>query len=101
MRTTDTGVCNGKTFNVMAGASFDDAMLHHAEDDNDRLGTLALFARALAKHTSRSRSMSRSPSQSPDLRRSRHVRLVGNIGTLKGGAAALPDSSPKNCWTSE
>ena len=37
-RSIDTGVCNGLTFNVMAGSGFDVDMLNDAEEKKEKLG---------------------------------------------------------------
>ncbi len=95
LRTLDTGVCNDMTFNVMAGAGFDAAMIDSAEDDKEKLGTLA-YLRAGAKQ-----ARGRKPfavevtiDGSCAFEGSATCVLVGNIGTLKGGVEAFPDASP-------
>ena len=46
-RSIDTAVCNGMTFNVMAGSGFDVAMLSDAEEGKERLGTFAYVGAAV------------------------------------------------------
>ena len=61
-RTIDTGTCNGLTFNIMAGAGFDAAMIDSADDDKERLGMVAYVRAGVkqARDARRSRCGSRS-----------------------------------------
>ena len=94
-RTIDTGTCNGLTFNIMAGAGFDAAMIDSADDDKERLGMVA-YVRAGVKQA-REREAFEVRVEIDDeqmFEGPASCVLVGNIGTLKGGVEAFPDASP-------
>lgn len=96
-RTIDTGRCNDLTFNVMAGAGFDAAMIDDADDHKERLGMLSyLRASAKAAHERTPFDMSVEIDDEPVFEGAASCILVGNIGTLKGGLEAFPDSSPED-----
>ncbi|MCU1501194.1 MAG: transcription regulator [Ilumatobacteraceae bacterium] len=93
-RTIDTGECNGQTFAVMAGAGFDAAMIDSADDQKERLGTIA-YVRA-GVHEARTREVFEARvaiDGSTFFEGPATCVLVGNIGTLKGGVQAFPDAS--------
>jgi diacylglycerol kinase (ATP) len=94
-RTIDSGICNDRTFNVMAGAGFDARMIDDADEHKERLGMLA-YVRAGMRHA---RGGDRFDAQvtvdgQPFFAGPAACVLVGNIGTLKAGIAAFPEASP-------
>jgi diacylglycerol kinase (ATP) len=94
-RTLDTGTCNGLTFNIMAGAGFDAAMIDSADDDKERLGMVAYLRAGV--HQAREREafgMRVDVDDKNVFEGEASCVLVGNIGTLKGGVEAFPDASP-------
>ena len=94
-RTVDTGTCNGQTFNVMAGSGFDVGMLAQAEDDKERLGTIAYVRSGIdevrhrklfdAKVTIDGTTFHDGPAS---------CVLVGKLGSLKGGFKTFPEATP-------
>ncbi|MBI5088148.1 MAG: YegS/Rv2252/BmrU family lipid kinase [Actinobacteria bacterium] len=94
-RVLDTGRCNDLTFNVMAGAGFDAAMIDDADEHKERLGMLS-YIRASAKAAPERKPFDMSVRIDGDtgFEGAASCILVGNIGTLKGGLEAFPDSSP-------
>ena len=54
-RTIDSGVCNDRSFNVMAGAGFDAALIDDADDHKERLGMLAYVRAGLRNARGRER----------------------------------------------
>ncbi len=94
-RSIDTGVCNGLTFNVMAGSGFDVAMLNDAEQSKERLGTIAYVGAAVRE--TRNRKMFHTEVTVDDknfYEGPASCVLLGNTGSLKGGIEAFPDASP-------
>jgi YegS/Rv2252/BmrU family lipid kinase len=94
-RSIDTAVCNGLTFNVMAGTGFDVAMLSDAEDKKEQLGTLAYVGAAV--RDARKRKMFDAEVEidgEPFYKGQASCVLVGNTGSLKAGIEAFPDASP-------
>lgn len=94
-RSIDTAVCNGHTFNTMAGTGFDVGMLEGAEDGKERLGTFAYVGAAARE--ARHRKMFRTAvtiDGSVFFEGSASCVLVGNTGGSKGGVAAFPDATP-------
>ncbi|HEY0519957.1 MAG TPA: diacylglycerol kinase family protein, partial [Ilumatobacteraceae bacterium] len=94
-RSIDTAVCNGQTFNVMAGSGFDVAMLSDAEEDKERLGTFAYVGAAVRE--TRRRKMFDTEVEidgEPFYKGKSSCVLVGNTGSLKGGIEAFPDATP-------
>jgi YegS/Rv2252/BmrU family lipid kinase len=94
-RRVDSGVCNDRTFNVMAGAGFDARMIDDADDHKERYGMLAYLRAGLRQ----ARAGDRFDAQvavdgEPFFAGPAACVLVGNIGTLKGGIAAFPAASP-------
>lgn len=94
-RTIDTGTCNGMTFNVMAGAGFDAAMIDDADAHKERLGMVA-YLRAGVRN-----ARERQPFHAvvtidgnAFFDGAATCVLVGNLGTLKAGVQAFPDASP-------
>ena len=94
-RSIDSAVCNGRTFNVMAGSGFDVGMLAQAEDDKERLGTLA-YVRAGVGQV-RHRKMFDAKVTIDDevfYEGEASCVLVGKLGSLKGGIKTFPEATP-------
>ena len=94
-RTIDTALCNGRTFNIMAGSGFDVGMLAKAEDDKERLGTIAYVRSGIdevrhrklfdAKVTIDGKTFHDGPTS---------CVLIGKMGSLKGGVKTFPEATP-------
>jgi diacylglycerol kinase (ATP) len=95
-RTIDSGVCNGKAFNVMAGAGFDARMIDAADSDKERLGMLAYIRAGLRNVRGERFSAQVTVDGEPWFAGLVGCVLVGNVGTLKAGIAAFPDASPSD-----
>ena len=94
-RVIDTGTCNGLTFNVMAGAGFDAAMIDSADEHKDRMGMVAYLRAGVKQAREREAFEMRVEVDDKQVFEGRaSCVLVGNIGTLKGGIEAFPDASP-------
>jgi diacylglycerol kinase (ATP) len=94
-RSIDTATCNGQTFNVLAGSGFDVGMLAAAEDDKERLGTLA-YVRAGVDEV-RHRKLFHAKVSLDDqafYEGEASCVLVGKLGSLKGGIKAFPEATP-------
>lgn len=94
-RTIDTGRCNGMSFSVMGGAGLDAAMIRGAEDDKERLGTLA-YLRAGVRAARQTTAVDATVTVDGSVLYEGPAScvLVGNLGQLKGGLMAFPDASP-------
>jgi YegS/Rv2252/BmrU family lipid kinase len=93
-RSLDTAVCNGQTFNVMAGVGFDVAMLSDAEDEKEKLGTFAYVGAAVRETRKRKMFNAKVKVDGNDFYDGpASCVLVGNTGSLKGGLKAFPDAS--------
>ena len=94
-RTIDTGVCNGMTFNVMAGAGLDAGMIDAADESKDRLGMLA-YVRAGVREVRHRAPFSASVTIDGEqfFDGPATCVLVGNLGTIAGGVVVFPDASP-------
>jgi diacylglycerol kinase (ATP) len=93
-RSIDTALCNGRTFNVMAGTGFDVAMLNDAEDAKERLGTFAYVGAAVRKTRHRKMFKAKIDIDGHTFYEGRSsCVLVGNSGSLKGGVKAFPDAT--------
>jgi diacylglycerol kinase (ATP) len=94
-RSIDSATCNGKTFNVMAGSGFDVSMLAQAEDDKERLGTLA-YVRAGVDQVRHRKMFNAKVTVDGNTFYDDEAScvLVGKLGSLKGGIKAFPDASP-------
>jgi diacylglycerol kinase (ATP) len=93
-RSIDTALCNGATFNVMAGTGFDVAMLADAEDSKERLGTLAYVGAAVRETRHRKMFDAKIRVDGNDFYDGPvSCVLVGNSGSLKGGVKAFPDAT--------
>jgi diacylglycerol kinase (ATP) len=94
-RVIDTGTCNGLTFNVMAGAGFDAAMIDSADEHKERMGMVAYLRAGVKQAREREAFEMRVEVDDEHVFEGRaSCVLVGNIGTLKGGIEAFPDASP-------
>jgi YegS/Rv2252/BmrU family lipid kinase len=94
-RVIDTGTCNGLTFNVMAGAGLDAAMIDSADEHKERMGMLAYVRAGVKQAREREAFEMRVEVDDEQVFEGRaSCVLVGNIGTLKGGIEAFPDASP-------
>jgi diacylglycerol kinase family enzyme len=94
-QTIDTGMCNGNTFNLIAGSGFDVGMMAPTNEEKGRLGVLAYVGAAIGEMLHR---------------RSFHVHvtiddtsfydgpstgvLVGKLGSTRGAIKTFPDASP-------
>lgn len=93
-RSLDTALCNGRTFNVMAGTGFDVALLNDAEDSKERLGTFAYVGAAVRKTKQRKMFDTKITVDGKDFYDGEaSCVLVGNSGSLKGGVKAFPDAT--------
>ena len=93
-RSIDTAVCNGQTFNVMAGVGFDVGMLSDAEDQKEKLGTFAYVGAAVRETRKRKMFDAKVKVDGNDFYDGpASCVLVGNTGSLKGGLKAFPDAS--------
>lgn len=93
-RSIDTALCNGRTFNVMAGTGFDVAMLADAEESKERLGTLAYVGAAVRETRHRKLFDTKITVDGNEFYTGpASCVLVGNSGSLKGGVKAFPDAT--------
>lgn len=94
-RSIDSAVCNGRTFNVMAGSGFDVGMLAQAEDDKERLGTLA-YVRAGVGQVRHRKMFDAKVTIDDEVFYDGEAScvLVGKLGSLKGGIKTFPDATP-------
>jgi diacylglycerol kinase (ATP) len=94
-RSIDSAVCNGRTFNVMAGSGFDVGMLAQAEDDKEKLGTLA-YVRAGVGEVRHRKLFDAKVTIDDEVFYDGKAScvLVGKLGSLKGGIKTFPDASP-------
>ena len=94
-RSIDTGVCNGLTFNVMAGSGFDVDMLNDAEEKKEKLGTLAYVGAAVRETRNREMFHTEVSVDGKNFYEGpASCVLLGNTGSLKAGVDAFPDASP-------
>lgn len=94
-RSIDSATCNGKTFNVMAGTGFDVGMLAQAEDDKERLGTLAYVRAGVDQVRHRKLFEAKVTIDGTTFYDGEaSCVLVGKLGSLKGGIKTFPDASP-------
>jgi diacylglycerol kinase (ATP) len=93
-RSIDTGLCNGRLFNVMAGTGLDVEMLNDAEATKERLGTFAYVRSAVRKTRHRKVFDAKIEIDGTMFFKGRvSCVLVGNSGSLKGGLKAFPDAT--------
>ena len=91
----DTGVANGETFTVMAGAGRDaDIMENTSSEAKDRLGSLAYVIEAL-RHLNDEPIEARITVDGKEVAAGSWVTiLVANVGRLQGGVDLFPDATP-------
>ena len=93
-RSIDTALCNGKTFNVMAGTGFDVAMLADAEETKEKLGTFAYVGAAVRETRHRKMFNAKVTVDGNDFYDGPvSCVLVGNSGSFKGGVKAFPEAT--------
>jgi diacylglycerol kinase (ATP) len=93
-RSVDTALCNGQTFNVMAGTGFDVAMLADAEESKEKLGTFAYVGAAVRETRHRKMFDAKITVDGNDFFDGPvSCVLVGNSGSLKGGVKAFPEAT--------
>lgn len=94
-RSIDSAVCNGRTFNVLAGTGFDVGMLAQAEDDKERLGTLAYVRAGVDQVRHRKLFDTKVTIEDKVFYEGKaSCVLVGKLGSLKGGIKTFPDATP-------
>lgn len=94
-RTIDTAACNGRTFNVMAGAGFDVRFLAHAEEEKDRLGMMAYLRAGVDEARNRSLFDATVTVDGLDFFEGEaSCVLVGKLGATKGGIETFPEATP-------
>lgn len=94
-RRLDTGRCNEMAFALMAGTGLDAALIDAADDDKERLGTLAYVRAGLREAREREPfDATVTVDGEPLFDGSATCVLVANIGSLKGGIEAFPAASP-------
>jgi len=94
-RRLDMGSANGRPFVAMAGIGFDAQLLDSTgEPVKKRLGWAAYALSALRHLQSRPVRASLRADGGPVLRRRASSVIVGNVGSLQGGVALLPEARP-------
>ena len=94
-RRLDMGSANGHPFVAMAGVGFDAQLLDSTgEPVKKRLGWAAYALSALRHLQARPVRASLRADGGPVLRRRASSVIVGNVGTLQGGIALLPEARP-------
>ncbi|HEY5881192.1 MAG TPA: diacylglycerol kinase family protein [Nakamurella sp.] len=99
-RVLDTGLCNDRTFTVMAGVGLDAAMLDKADAakgllGKKRLGALSYFwAGVTEAHGQKPFDVDVTVDGAQFFRGPATCVLAGNLGELPGGISAFPDASP-------
>jgi diacylglycerol kinase (ATP) len=100
-RTIDLGRCTTDSdgvptvFAVMAGVGFDAAMMGDAPENVKAKGGWAAYVISGAKHLrDRSIAVGLRVDEGPRLTRQVSAVIVGNVGTLQGGLALMPDATP-------
>lgn len=93
----DTGVANGETFTVMAGAGLDaDIMENTSSEAKDRLGGFAYVVEA-ARHFKDKPIEAAITVDGKEVASDSWVTiLVANVGRLQGGVDLFPDSTPND-----
>jgi len=93
----DSGTCNDRTFNVMAGSGFDAAMIDSADDGKERWGTLS-YVRAGVREARRREPFTARVAIDGSTVFEGEITcvLVANIGSLKAGVDAFPDADPRD-----
>jgi YegS/Rv2252/BmrU family lipid kinase len=94
-RRLDMGSANGRPFVAMAGIGFDAEILASTgEPVKKRLGWAAYVLSALGHLQARPVRTSLRADGGPVLRRRASSVIVGNVGSLQGGIALLPEARP-------
>ncbi len=94
-KTIDTGTCNDKTFNIMAGSGFDVGMLGPSDSEKQELGTLAYVREGVEEVRSRKLfHVEVAIDGRPFYDGQCSCVLVGKLGTLKAGVETFPDATP-------
>jgi diacylglycerol kinase family enzyme len=90
----DSAVCNDLTFNVMAGAGFDAAMIEAADAGKERLGFLSYVRAGVSSARHRTAfEVDVRVDDTPFFSGLATCVLVANLGRLKAGIHAFPDAS--------
>jgi YegS/Rv2252/BmrU family lipid kinase len=93
-RYLDVGVANGRPFLVMAGIGFDARALDSSQRLKKNLGWGAYYAAALGHLRDKPMGVQlRADSRAP-VRLRASALIIGNVGSLPGGVALLPDARP-------
>jgi YegS/Rv2252/BmrU family lipid kinase len=94
-RPLDVGTANGRPFLVMAGLGFDAKMLDNVSELlKKRLGWAAYGISGLRHLRDRPMRVRLRADGGPPLRRRASGIVIGNVGSLQGGVALLPDALP-------
>ena len=94
-RLLDVGVVNERPFVVMAGLGFDAEMVAGAGEGLKRRAGWAAYAVCALRHLwDRPTRVVLRADGGPPLRRWASAVIVGNLGTLQGNVALLPDAAP-------
>lgn len=94
-RSIDSAACNGRTFNVMAGAGFDVGMLAQAEDDKAKMGMVAYLRAGVSEVRDRKLFDATVRIDGNDFFDGEaSCVLVGKIGANKGGIETFPEATP-------
>jgi len=92
--TIDTALCNDRTFCVMAGVGFDVKMLDGAENDKERMGTLAYVVSGVREAKERKLFPTKVTIDGADFfEGDASCVLVGNSGHLKAGLEVFPGAT--------
>lgn len=93
-RSIDTALCNDRTFCVMAGVGFDVKMLDGAEQDKERLGTLAYVKSGVREARERTMFPASVTIDGTDFFEGEaSCVLIGNSGHLKAGLDVFPGAT--------
>ncbi len=94
VRRLDTARCNDLAFAIMAGTGLDAAMIDAADNEKERLGTLAYVRAGVREARQREAFETRvTVDGEPLFEGAATCVLVANIGSLKGGVDAFPAAS--------
>lgn len=94
-RPLDVGTANGRPFVVMAGIGFDAEMLAGTSEElKERIGWAAYAVSVLRHLRQRPARVALRADGGPPRRRWANGVIVGNVGSLQGNVALLPDAMP-------